>query len=144
MKIFNRLYTFLVFLFLYAPIIVLLLFSFNSSSSTSVFSGFSTQWYKLILHDSTAITALRNTLILAVLSAVIATIIGTAAAVYIYHIRNKLWKNSLQVVTNIPMTNPDIVTGVSLMLQFPELLHAAHSTHTFQPTVCDTERAAEA
>ena len=81
MKIFNRVYAFLVFLFLYAPILVLLLFSFNSTTSTSVFAGFSMKWYNLILHDSTAITALRNTVLLAVCSAFLATVIGTAASV---------------------------------------------------------------
>ncbi len=118
MKAFKKIYTFLVFLFLYAPIFVLLLFSFNSTTSTSVFSGFSTQWYKLILHDSTAITALRNTLILAVCSSIIATIIGTAASVGIERFRKGPFRTGLMATTNIPMTNPEIVTGVSMMLLF--------------------------
>ena len=107
----------IIFFILYLPLLVMVFFSFNSGNSTSNFKGFSLKWYGE-LFTSEAMTPLKNTLILAVLSAVIATIIGTAAAVYIYYIRNKLWKNSLHVVTNIPMTNPDIVTGVSLMLLF--------------------------
>ncbi len=118
MKVFGKLYTFLIFLFLYAPIFVLLLFSFNSSSSTSVFSGFSLQWYKLIIRDSTAITALRNTLILAVFSSLLATVIGTAASVGIEKFRKGPFRTGLMATTNIPMTNPEIVTGVSMMLLF--------------------------
>jgi spermidine/putrescine transport system permease protein len=123
----------IVFFILYLPLLVMVFFSFNSGSSTSTFKGFSLKWYGE-LFSSDAMTPLKNTLILAVLSAVIATIIGTAAAVYIYHIRNKLWKNSLQVVTNIPMTNPDIVTGVSLMLLFVfvgRLMGAVNSLNFF-------------
>ena len=93
-------------------------FSFNEAKSTSVFTGFSLKWYRELFSSSTTMTALKNTLILAVLSSVIATVIGTAAAVYIYYLRKKWWKNTLDIVTNIPMMNPDIVTGVSLMLLF--------------------------
>ena len=81
MKIASKIYTVLVFAFLYAPIIVMIVFSFNSTSSTSVFSGFSMQWYKVLLEDETTLRALYNTLILAVSSSVIATVLGTAAAV---------------------------------------------------------------
>ena len=118
MKIFNRVYAFLVFLFLYAPILVLLLFSFNSTTSTSVFAGFSMKWYNLILHDSTAITALRNTVLLAVCSAFLATVIGTAASVGIEKFRKGAFRTAVMSTTNIPMTNPEIVTGVSMMLLF--------------------------
>ena len=118
MKAFSKIYTFLIFLFLYAPILVLLLFSFNSSSSTSVFSGFSVQWYKLIMHDTASITALRNTLVLAVCSSFLATVIGTAASVGIEKFRKGPFRTGLMAATNIPMTNPEIVTGVSMMLLF--------------------------
>ncbi len=118
MKIFNRVYTFLVFLFLYAPIFVLLLFSFNSTTSTSVFAGFSLKWYNQILHDATAITALRNTVVLAVCSALLATVIGTAASVGIEKFRKSAFRTAVMSTTNIPMTNPEIVTGVSMMLLF--------------------------
>lgn len=108
----------LIYILLYAPLLVMVFFSFNSAKSTSVFQGFSLKWYKELFASSNTITALQNTLILAVTSALIATVIGTAAAVYIYYVKNKAWKNTLDMVTNIPMMNPDIVTGVSLMLLF--------------------------
>ena len=81
MKVFSKLYAVLVFLFLYAPIIVLVIFSFNESSSTSMLSGFSVQWYKRLFEDEATLKALYNTVILAVCSSVIATVLGTAAAV---------------------------------------------------------------
>lgn len=108
----------LIYVLLYAPLLVMVFFSFNEAKSTSVFTGFSLKWYRELFSSGQTMTALRNTLILAVTSAVIATIIGTAAAVYIYYVRNKAWKATLDLVTNIPMMNPDIVTGVSLMLLF--------------------------
>ncbi len=108
----------LIYIILYAPLLVMVLFSFNSARSTSVFQGFSLKWYIELFNSSTAMTALKNTLILAVVSALIATVIGTAAAVYIYYLRNKAWKSTLNFITDIPMMNPDIVTGVSLMLLF--------------------------
>ena len=108
----------LIYILLYAPLLVMVFFSFNSAKSTSVFQGFSLKWYRELFSSSNTITALQNTLILAVTSALIATVIGTAAAVYIYYVKNKAWKNTLDMVTNIPMMNPDIVTGVSLMLLF--------------------------
>lgn len=118
MKAASKIYSVLVFLFLYAPIFVLLLFSFNSISSTSVFSGFSLQWYKSILHDKTTLNALNNTLILAVSSSVISTVLGTAAAVGIDKYKKGVGRSAVMAVTNIPMMNPEIVTGVSMMLLF--------------------------
>lgn len=108
----------IIYFLLYAPLLVMVFFSFNEAKSTSVFTGFSLKWYRELFSSSTTMTALKNTLILAVLSSVIATVIGTAAAVYIYYLRKKWWKNTLDIITNIPMMNPDIVTGVSLMLLF--------------------------
>lgn len=117
-KLFGNGFLALIYIILYAPLLVMVLFSFNSARSTSVFSGFSFKWYIELFNSSSAMNALKNTLILAVTSAIIATVIGTAAAVYIYYLRNKMWKATLNFVTNIPMMNPDIVTGVSLMLLF--------------------------
>ena len=77
----SKLYMLLVFLFLYAPIFILFIYSFNSSSSTSVFTGFSLRWYEALLKDEESIKALYNTLILAVSSAAVSTVMGTAAAV---------------------------------------------------------------
>ena len=118
MKTMAKIYTALVFIFLYAPIAVLILFSFNSTNSTGVFEGFSLYWYKELFSNSAALNALKNTLILATLSAVIATVIGTAAATGIVKFRRKAVKSTVLSVTNIPMMNPDIVTGISLMLLF--------------------------
>ncbi len=118
MKSLSRLYTVLIFLFLYAPIAVLIVYSFNGSSSTVVLSGFSLKWYKMLLADRTTLKAFYNTLILAVTSSLSATIIGTAASVGIEKFRKSAFRSSLMAVTNIPMMNPEIVTGVSMMLLF--------------------------
>lgn len=118
MKAVSRIYATLVFLFLYAPIIVLVVFSFNSSTSTSVFAGFSLDWYKSLFQDETTLKALYNTLILAVCSSAIATVLGTMAAVGIDKYKNKFARSSVMAVTNIPMMNPEIVTGISMMLLF--------------------------
>ncbi|MBQ4155993.1 MAG: extracellular solute-binding protein, partial [Clostridia bacterium] len=118
MKILSKLTNILMFGFLYAPIAVMVFFSFNSSTSTYVFDGFSLKWYKELFNSSTTVTALKNTLLLAVLSAIIATVFGTIAAVGIYNMRSKALKQTVMGVTNIPMMNPDVVTGVSLMLLF--------------------------
>ncbi len=118
MKSLSRLYTVLIFLFLYAPIAVLIVYSFNGSSSTVVLSGFSLKWYKMLLADRTTLKAFYNTLILAVTSSLSATVIGTAASVGIEKFRKSAFRSSLMAVTNIPMMNPEIVTGVSMMLLF--------------------------
>ena len=118
MKIASKVYTFLVFLFLYAPILVMILFSFNSSSSTSVFSGFSLEWYKALAEDEATLRSLYNTIILAVCSSVISTVLGTAAAVGIDKFKKGPVRSGVMAVTNIPMTNPEIVTGISMMLLF--------------------------
>ncbi len=118
MKILSRLYIGLILFFLYAPMLVMIVFSFNSSSSVWVFEGFSPQWYLGLISDSVMLTALKHTLIIAVLSALISTVLGTAAAVGIMAIRNKLASKLIMSATNIPMMNADIVTGISLMLLF--------------------------
>ena len=114
----SRLYTVLVFLFLYAPIAVLILFSFNAGKSTAVFEGFSLYWYKELLNDAATLEAFKNSMIVAVISSIIATVMGTAAATAIFSYKNKLLKSSIMTVTNIPMINPEIVTGISIMLLF--------------------------
>lgn len=118
MKTVSRIYTALILIFLYAPIAVMVVFSFNSSSSVWVFEGFSLDWYKELAFNSSMLVALKNTIIIAVLSAVISTVIGTAAAVGILALRKKFSKSIIMSVTNIPMMNADIVTGISLMLLF--------------------------
>ena len=96
----------------------MIVFSFNSSSSVWVFNGFSTRWYEGLANDTTMLAALEHTLIVAVFSAVISTVLGTAAAVGINAVRNKMSKKVIMSVTQIPMMNADIVTGISLMLLF--------------------------
>ena len=118
MKPLSKVYTGLVMLFLFAPIVILLVFSFNQSKSLSVFSGFSLYWYRELFRDAETLKAVRNTLLLAVSSSLIATVMGTAAAVGIHRLRSKYLRAVLDTVTNIPMINPDIITGISLMLMF--------------------------
>ena len=114
----SKLYVAFIMMLLYAPIVVMIVFSFNASASTSVMTGFSLKWYESLLHDSATISALKNTLILAVSSSLVATVMGTAAAVGINVFRNKFVKKTVMGVTNIPMMNPEIVTGISMMLLF--------------------------
>ncbi len=109
---------FLVFTLLYIPIIVLILFSFNNTANTGGFTGFSLYWYKELFRSAETFNALKNTLILAFSAATISTIIGTAAAVGIHKMQNNFLKSAVKSVTNIPMMNPDIVTGISMMLLF--------------------------
>ena len=118
MKTASKIYTALIMIFLFAPIAILLVFSFNASKSLSVFSGFSLNWYKELFKDTETLRSVRNTLILALSAAVISTILGTAAAVGMDKLRNRALHATLETVTNIPMINPDIITGISLMLMF--------------------------
>lgn len=118
MKSFSKIYTAIILIFLFAPIAVLIFFSFNSGSSTSVFEGFSFRWYKELFKNTEILNALKNSLILAVVSAAISTIIGTAAAYGIHHMKKKWLRRSVMTATNIPMMNPDIITGISLMFLF--------------------------
>ena len=118
MKILSKAYIWIIFILLYAPIVMLVLFSFNKAGSLNHFSSFSLYWYKELFRDAEALKALKNSLILAVSSSLLATVIGTFAALGIDRMRSKHLKAALTSVTNIPMMNPDIVTGVSMMLLF--------------------------
>ena len=110
-------YLFLVFFFLYAPILILVVFSFNQSKSRANWTGFTLDWYSQLFRDRQILDALYNTITIGVLSAVIATIIGTAAAIGIYNMK-KYPRMMLMNVTYLPVLNPDIVTGIALMLLF--------------------------
>ncbi|WP_322200796.1 ABC transporter permease [Acutalibacter intestini] len=114
-----RIYTFLIFLFLYAPILVLIVFSFNDTETASrtVWSGFSLKWYEKLFEDRLILEALRNTLVIAVAAAAASTVLGTIAAIGINSMK-RLPKRVMMNITNFPMVNPEIVTGVSLMLLF--------------------------
>ena len=119
MKTVSRIYTALIFIFLYAPILVLIIFSFNDTDtmSRSVFYGFSLRWYRRLFQDRLIMEALKNTLIIAVVSAIVSTALGTVAAIGINGM-NRWMKKIVMNITNFPMVNPEIVTGVSMMLLF--------------------------
>lgn len=126
----SKIYTALIFIFLYMPIAILILFSFNSSNSTNSLDGLSLKWYKELFNDGATMIALRNTLLLAILSSVIATLIGTLAAYGINRMKNKRVKNAVMAVNNIPMMNPEIVTGISMMLLFVFVGNLVRSSST--------------
>ena len=116
--IFGIIYLVLIFVFLFAPIAVLIYFSFNSGKSTAVMDGFSLRWYRELFRDEMTLGALKNTVVLAITSTVISTILGTAAAYGISRMKNRYIKSLVMNATNIPLMNPDIITGISLMLLF--------------------------
>jgi len=116
-KFLEKFYIGFILLFLYAPIIILIILSFNNSKSRSVWGGFTFKWYISLFNDSSIMKALYTTLIIAFLSALISTIIGTAASLSINKMR-KTPRTIMMSITNIPMLNADIVTGISLMLIF--------------------------
>lgn len=113
----KRIYTFLIFLFLYAPIIVLIVFSFNDSKSRGVWAGFTFKWYIELFKDAEILKALYYTILIAILSAIISTVLGTFAAIGIYNMPG-LNKKIMLNLNYLPVLNPDIVTAVSLMALF--------------------------
>ncbi len=113
----SKIYMIFIFVFLYLPIAVLIFFSFNESKSRNVFTGFSLKWYRELFQNDMVLSALGVTLLVAAVSAILATVIGTAAAVGIRSMR----RGPRAVVMNItymPVINPEIVTGVSMLLLF--------------------------
>ncbi|MCR2045535.1 ABC transporter permease [Anaerosalibacter massiliensis] len=116
-KSLKKIYTTLIFLFLYAPIIILIIFSFNSSKSRGVWTGFTFKWYVELFKNEEVLTALYYTVLIAILSSLISTIIGTFAAIGIYNM-NYLGKKIVLNLNYLPILNPDIVTAVSLMTLF--------------------------
>ncbi len=116
-KILSRTITSIVIAFLYIPILVLIVFSFNASKSRANFTGFSLRWYEKLFHNDAIMTALLNTIIIAIISSLLATVIGTAAAIGINKMK-PITKATIMNVTYIPIINPEIITGVSLMLLF--------------------------
>ena len=113
----NRVITVLIFIFLYIPMIVLAVASFNKGMDIAVFKGFTFNQYKELFRDRHLLGLLLNSVIVAVLSSLLATLLGTAAAMGIHRMRGRL-RSAVMTMTNIPMTNPEIVTGVSLALLF--------------------------
>lgn len=117
MKQFNKGFTVLVFIFLYIPMFVLLIASFNQGTDIATWKGFTFSQYGELFRDDSLLQLLRNSIIIALLSSFVATALGTMAALGIHSMKGKLRKG-IMAVTNIPLTNPDIVTGVSLALLF--------------------------
>ena len=116
-NVLKKIYIILIFIFLYAPMAVLIVLSFNASKSRSKWGGFTFKWYAKLLSDSSIMEALITTLMLALLSSIIATFIGTIAAIAITGLK-KSTRTLMMGITNIPMLNAEIVTGISLMLLF--------------------------
>lgn len=117
LKTLSKVYMGLVLMFLYVPIFVLIVFSFNETKSRSVFSGFTLDWYAKLFRNEVIISSLMNTIIIAVIASIAATLLGTLAAIGINSMR-KVPKAIVMNITNMPIVNPEIVTGVSLMLLF--------------------------
>ena len=117
MKFIKRFYLSLILFFLYVPIVVLIVQSFNAGKSRAKWEGFSFRWYQELFNDAAIMQALYVTVSIAVLAAIFATILGTLAAIGI-HAMQKRPQSLMMTLTNIPMTMPDIVTGISLMLLF--------------------------
>lgn len=116
-RAFRYIYLAAVMLFLYAPIFVLIVFSFNTTKSHSVMSGFTLKWYRELINDRAIISSLINTIIVAVSASAISTVLGTLAALGINKMK-KIPRSLTLNVNNVPIINPEIVTGVSLMLLF--------------------------
>ena len=116
-KYLQKIYLALIFIILYAPIVTLIILSFNQSKTRAKWGGFTLKWYKELLKNEQIMSAFYTTLIIAFVSAAVATVIGTAAAIAIQSMKQK-WKTLYMGLTNIPMMNAEIVMGVSLMLLF--------------------------
>lgn len=117
MKWINRFYMGIIFVFLYAPILVLIVFSFNNSKSRGQWGGFTLKWYVDMLQDRQIKEALYYTILVAIISTVIATVGGTIAAIGIHNL-NRLPRNVVMNLNSMPVLNPDIITGVALMTLF--------------------------
>ena len=113
----KKIYIILIFIFLYAPIVTLIVLSFNASRTRAKWGGFTVKWYGELFKNNEILQALFNTLFIAFTASIIATVIGTIACISIMNLK----KNTRAIVigiTNIPMLNADIVTGISFMLLF--------------------------
>lgn len=121
----SKVYMAVVFIFMYAPIVLLMIFSFNNSKSRSVWRGFTLKWYRSLIHNDTIIHALEVTLAVSILAALIATILGTSAALGIFAMKRRPRQITMNA-NNIPMMNPDIILGVSLMLMFIFMARTMH------------------
>ena len=116
-KVCSNIYLVFIFVLLYAPILTLMVLSFNQSKSRARWGGFTTQWYTELFQNEEILLAFRNTMIIAFLSALIATLIGLCACMAMNNMK-KRWRSIFMGIANIPMLNAEIVTGISLMLLF--------------------------
>lgn len=116
-KILSKIYVYLVLTFLYLPIFVLMIFSFNNSKSRVIWSGFTFKWYFRLFENQEILSAFYNTLIIAGVSSLLATALGLVASIGIVRSK-KITRSAVMSLTNIPLINPEIVTGISLMLMF--------------------------
>ncbi len=117
LRIAKRIYTFLIILFMYAPIAAMIVLSFNASKSRAVWGGFTFDWYRRLVSDAGILSAFNNTILIALISSIVATVIGTAGAIGLMRMKSRPRAVSV-AIANIPMLNADIVTGISLMLLF--------------------------
>ncbi len=117
MKFLKRFYLTVCYIFLYAPIAVLIVFSFNESKNRATFTGFSLKWYESLFKNELIMESLGNTLIVAICASLIAVLLGTVAAVGISGMRKKM-RATMMNVTYLPVINPEIITGISTMLLF--------------------------
>lgn len=113
----TRIYMLLIYAFLFAPILVLIVFSFNESKSRSNFTGFTFKWYRQLFSNDLIMQSLWNTLLVAVVSSLCATLLGTFAAIGIYNLSRRK-RAMIMNIANLPVINPEIVTGVSMMILF--------------------------
>ena len=113
----SRAFMVMVFLFLYAPIFLLIIFSFNEGNSNAVWQGFSLKWYQELFKDRIIMQSVYTTLTVSLIATVVSTVVGTFASIGFYNMRRR-WREPLVTVNNIPMINADIVTGVALCLFF--------------------------
>jgi len=116
-KAFEKIYLSIILIFMYAPIVTLIILSFNSSKSRAKWGGFTFKWYTRLFSDQAVASALVNTLSIAILATIFSTIIGTITCIAMIGLNSKL-RSVVMGITNIPMINADIVTGISLMLLF--------------------------
>ncbi len=116
-KTFEKIYLGIILIFMYAPIVTLIILSFNSSKSRAKWGGFTLKWYTRLFSDQAVASALVNTLSIAILATIFSTIIGTITCIAMIGLSSKL-RSVIMGITNIPMINADIVTGISLMLLF--------------------------
>ncbi|MBR1780340.1 MAG: ABC transporter permease [Oscillospiraceae bacterium] len=125
--VFSRVCMILTLIFMYAPIFVLIVFSFNASKSRTVWTGFSLHWYADLFHDTRILGSVATTLEVSVLAMVISTVLGTLAAIGFFSMRRRS-RAVVMAINNIPMTNADIITGVSLMMLFVFAFGAFNAT----------------